>query len=57
MFPSPAEVASAYEANKARFATPKLYHVAQIALLVPSTATKDIYDAAQHKLQGSVRKR
>ena len=51
MFPSPAEVAAAYEANKARFATPKLFHLAQIALVVPATAPKDADEAAQHKLQ------
>jgi peptidylprolyl isomerase len=29
-FPSPAELAAAYEANKAKFALPKQYHLAQI---------------------------
>jgi len=39
--PTEAEITAAYEGNKARFAVPKQYQVAQIALLVPAGATKE----------------
>ena len=48
-FPSEAEIATAYEGNKARFAVPKQFHVAQIAILVPATASKEADDAARRK--------
>ncbi|MGE0222095.1 MAG: peptidylprolyl isomerase [Acetobacteraceae bacterium] len=38
--PTEAEIKAAYEANKARFAVPKQYHVAQIAVLVPPGGSK-----------------
>jgi peptidylprolyl isomerase len=48
-FPTEAEIAAAYQANKARFAVPKQYHVAQIAILVPPGSPKDVDEAARHK--------
>ena len=50
-YPSQADIAAAYEANKARFATPKQYHVAQIAILVPAGASKEADDEAHRKAQ------
>lgn len=38
-FPSDAEVAAAYESNKARLVLPRQYHIAQIVLLVKPGAT------------------
>ena len=48
-FPSDADVNAAYEANKARFAVPKQYRVAQIAILVPANAAKEVDDEARRK--------
>ena len=50
MYPSQAEIAAAYEANKERFAVPKMFHLAQIAILVPSGAAKDVDEAARRKI-------
>lgn len=50
-YPSQAEIAAAYEANKARFAVPKQYHLSQIAFLVPANAPKDADDEAKRKAQ------
>jgi peptidylprolyl isomerase len=50
-FPTEAEIASAYEANKARFTIPQQYHLAQIAIVVPAGASKDVDDAARRKAQ------
>jgi peptidylprolyl isomerase len=48
-YPSEAELATAYDANKARFEVPKQYHIAQIAILVPAKAPKDVEDEAKRK--------
>jgi peptidylprolyl isomerase len=48
-YPSDAELTTAYDANKARFEVPKQYHIAQIAILVPANATKDVDDEAKRK--------
>jgi hypothetical protein len=48
-FPSPADIAAAYESNKARFAIPKQFHVAQLAILVPAGAPKEAEDEARRK--------
>ena len=40
-FPSDAEIAAAYEANKMRFMLPRQYHLAQIVILVPAGASDD----------------
>jgi parvulin-like peptidyl-prolyl isomerase len=49
--PTDAEIAAAYEANKARFAVPKQYNVAQIAILVPQGATREQDEQAKKKAQ------
>ncbi len=49
-FPSESDIAAAYEANKAKFAVPKQYHVAQIAILVPPNAPKEADDDARRKV-------
>jgi len=48
-YPSDAELSAAYEANKARFVIPPQFHVAQIAFLVPTGATKDADEEAHKK--------
>jgi hypothetical protein len=48
-FPSQAELASAYEANKDRLVVPKQYHVAQIAVPVAPDAPKDTVEEARRK--------
>ena len=50
-FPSEAEIAAAYEANKARLTLPRQYHLAQIAVLVPPNAGKDADEEARRKIQ------
>jgi len=50
-FPSPTEIAAAYEANKTRIMLPKQYHVAQIAILVPIGAAKEVDEEARRKAQ------
>jgi peptidylprolyl isomerase len=50
-YPTDADIAAAYESNKARFAVPKQYHLAQIAILVPQGAPRDADDQARRKLQ------
>jgi peptidylprolyl isomerase len=49
-YPSDAEIAAAYDANKARFAMPKQYHVSQIAILVPQGASKEVDEEARRKV-------
>lgn len=49
-FPSDAEVAAAYEANKARFLVPKQVHLQQIALLVPPGSSKEVDEETRKKL-------
>lgn len=48
-YPSQAELQAAYEANKARFVIPAQYHVQQIAILVPPTASKEVEAEALKK--------
>jgi parvulin-like peptidyl-prolyl isomerase len=50
-YPSEADIAATYAANKERFTVPKQYHVAQIVILVPAGASKDVDDAAQRRVQ------
>lgn len=50
-FPSQAELVAAYESNKARFVVPKQYLVAQIAILVPTGASKEVENEAKRKAQ------
>jgi peptidylprolyl isomerase len=49
--PSQADITATYEANKERFAVPKQYHVAQIAILVAAGAAKDVDEAAHRRAQ------
>lgn len=48
-FPSDAEVAAAYEVNKAKLTLPRQYHLAQIVLMVPANAQQDWDDAQRRK--------
>jgi peptidylprolyl isomerase len=48
-YPSDADIAAAYEANKTRFMLPRQYHVAQIVVLVPQGATRDAEEEARRK--------
>ena len=48
-FPTEADIATAYEANKSRFLLPKQYHLAQIAILVPAGAPREADDEAHRK--------
>jgi len=48
-YPSQADLEAAYEANKARFAVPPQFHVAQIAFLMPANATKEADEEAHKK--------
>lgn len=50
-FPSDADVAAAYQANKARLMLPRQYHLAQIVFLVPANAPAGAEDAARKKAQ------
>ena len=50
-FPTPAELAAAYESNKARFAAPKQYRVSQIAILAATGGAKEVDDEAKRKAQ------
>jgi parvulin-like peptidyl-prolyl isomerase len=50
-YPSQDQVAAAYEGNKGRFNLPKQYHVLQIALRVPTDASKEAQDKAAAKIQ------
>lgn len=49
-FPSDDQVKAAYDAYKGKIVLPRQYHVAQIFLAVPPTASKQTDDDAQHKL-------
>jgi parvulin-like peptidyl-prolyl isomerase len=46
-YPSDAEVAAAFEANKTRFVLPRQYHLAQIVLLIPPNASHDAEEDAR----------
>ena len=48
-FPTEADVQAAYDANKARFQIPKQFHLAQIVVLVPPGAAKEVEDAARKR--------
>jgi peptidylprolyl isomerase len=48
-FPTDAEVAAAYEANKSRLTLPRQYHLAQIVVLVPADASRDAEEAGRRK--------
>jgi peptidylprolyl isomerase len=48
-YPSQADITATYEANKERFTVPKQYHVAQIAILVPAGAAKEVDEAAHRR--------
>jgi peptidylprolyl isomerase len=48
-FPTDADVAAAYEANKGRFMVSRQYHLSQIAILLPQNATKETEDEARRK--------
>jgi peptidylprolyl isomerase len=48
-YPGEAELAAAYEANKARFMLPRQYHLAQIALLVPAGAAHDAEEEVRRR--------
>jgi peptidylprolyl isomerase len=50
-YPSEKEIAAAYESNKARFAVPKQYRVAQMAFLAPTGAPRDVDEGARKKAQ------
>jgi peptidylprolyl isomerase len=49
-YPSPAELAAAYEVNKSRLMLPRQYHLAQIVLLVPAGAAHEADDEAHRKI-------
>lgn len=49
MFPTEAQIATAYENNKARLIAPKQFHLAQIVLNVPAGATPEEDEAAHKK--------
>jgi parvulin-like peptidyl-prolyl isomerase len=49
-FPSDAQIAAAYEANKTRLMLPRQYHLAQIVLTVPNGASKEADEAVRRKL-------
>ncbi len=46
-YPSDADIATAYEANKTRFMLPRQYHLAQIIVPVPANASHDAEDEAR----------
>jgi peptidylprolyl isomerase len=50
-YPSEADLAAAYEANKARFLLPRMFRLAQIAILVPQGAPKEADDEAKRRAQ------
>jgi peptidylprolyl isomerase len=50
-FPSSAQIATAYEANKSRMIVPKQYHIAQIVILVPPNSPPEADAAAKRKAQ------
>ncbi len=50
-FPAEADVTAAYNANKARFTVPRQYNLAQIAILVPAGAAREVEDEARRKAQ------
>jgi peptidylprolyl isomerase len=50
-YPSDADIAAAYEANKARFVIPRQYHLLQIFIAVPADAPARTSDDAQKKLR------
>jgi peptidylprolyl isomerase len=50
-YPSLADIAATYEANRERFTVPKQYHAAQIVILVPAGAAKDVDEAAHRRVR------
>ncbi len=48
-YPTDADVAAAYEANKTRFMLPRQYHLAQIVVLVAANASHDAEEDARRK--------
>lgn len=48
-FPSDADIATTYDANKSRFLLPKQYNLAQIAIVVPPGASRETEDEARKK--------
>ena len=48
--PTEAEIQQAYEASKARLTVPKQYNMAQIAILVPANAAKDVEEEARKRI-------
>jgi parvulin-like peptidyl-prolyl isomerase len=50
-YPSQAEIAATYAANKDRFRVPTRYHVAQIVILVPAGAAQDVNEAAHRRAE------
>lgn len=48
-FPSEADIATAYDANKSRMMTPKQYNLAQIALVVAPDATREVVEETRRK--------
>ena len=48
-YPSDAEVAAAYEANKSKLMLPRQFHVAQVFVSVPGAAAKAVDDDAQKR--------
>jgi parvulin-like peptidyl-prolyl isomerase len=52
-YPSDAEIATAYDANKTSFLVPRQFHIAQIFVAVPAAAAdKQAQDKARKKLDG-----
>jgi peptidylprolyl isomerase len=49
-YPSEAEIEQAYDAGKPGFAVPRKFHLAQIFIAVPITASADDQDKAQNRL-------
>ncbi len=54
-YPTEAEVAAAYEANKSRFMTPRRYRLAQIFIAVPEGADRDAQEAAEKRVRDLAR--
>ncbi len=49
-YPSKAEIAAAYEANKSRFVVPRQYHILQIAVRLPVGSPAKAEEAAKAKI-------
>lgn len=48
--PTEQEITQAYEASKARLTVPKQYNLAQIAILIPANASKEVEEEARKKI-------